>query len=194
MCGLVSFVFLLPVRRLPLFNQKRLINPPPTSTMADEEDIAALVIDNGSGMCKGKYRRGGQEGSRGRGRGAPRRAGGGRRIWPAWGALFPVVFQCTTLFSWAVFGPWERIPAPPRPAPVPTSPRSRAAVPNGGGRRCGDGDRGQNGPAALDVSRLLAGLVDREAAFPPAGRREHKHIQDRILFILPSSKLPPVPT
>ena len=22
--------------------------------MADEEDIAALVIDNGSGMCKGK--------------------------------------------------------------------------------------------------------------------------------------------
>lgn len=26
----------------------------PTATMADEEDIAALVIDNGSGMCKGK--------------------------------------------------------------------------------------------------------------------------------------------
>lgn len=24
--------------------------------MADEEDIAALVIDNGSGMCKGKFR------------------------------------------------------------------------------------------------------------------------------------------
>ena len=23
--------------------------------MADEEDIAALVIDNGSGMCKGKF-------------------------------------------------------------------------------------------------------------------------------------------
>jgi len=25
--------------------------------MADEEDIAALVIDNGSGMCKGKFSR-----------------------------------------------------------------------------------------------------------------------------------------
>ena len=25
--------------------------------MADEEDIAALVIDNGSGMCKGKFQR-----------------------------------------------------------------------------------------------------------------------------------------
>lgn len=24
--------------------------------MADEEDIAALVIDNGSGMCKGKFK------------------------------------------------------------------------------------------------------------------------------------------
>jgi hypothetical protein len=24
-----------------------------TSTMSDDEDIAALVIDNGSGMCKG---------------------------------------------------------------------------------------------------------------------------------------------
>ena len=24
--------------------------------MADEEDIAALVIDNGSGMCKGEFR------------------------------------------------------------------------------------------------------------------------------------------
>ena len=23
-------------------------------TMADEDDIAALVVDNGSGMCKGK--------------------------------------------------------------------------------------------------------------------------------------------
>jgi hypothetical protein len=23
----------------------------------DEEDIAALVIDNGSGMCKGKYKK-----------------------------------------------------------------------------------------------------------------------------------------
>jgi hypothetical protein len=23
--------------------------------MADEEDIAALVIDNGSGMCKGRF-------------------------------------------------------------------------------------------------------------------------------------------
>ena len=191
MCGLVTFVFLLPVRRLPLFNQKRLINPPPTSTMADEEDIAALVIDNGSGMCKGKYRRGGQEGSLGRGKGAPGRAGGGRRIW------LRIVSRCFSMhdpFFLGSFGPWERIPAPPRPAPVPTSLRSRAAVPNGGGRRCGDGDRGQNGPAALDVSRLLAGLVDREAAFPPAGRREDKHIQDRILFILPSSKLPPVPT
>jgi len=26
---------------------------PTTGTMAEEEDIAALVIDNGSGMCKG---------------------------------------------------------------------------------------------------------------------------------------------
>jgi len=25
--------------------------------MADDEDIAALVIDNGSGMCKGKFPR-----------------------------------------------------------------------------------------------------------------------------------------
>ena len=25
-------------------------------TMADDEDIAALVIDNGSGMCKGTFR------------------------------------------------------------------------------------------------------------------------------------------
>ena len=23
--------------------------------MADDEDIAALVVDNGSGMCKGKF-------------------------------------------------------------------------------------------------------------------------------------------
>jgi len=25
--------------------------------MSDDEDIAALVVDNGSGMCKGKQRR-----------------------------------------------------------------------------------------------------------------------------------------
>ena len=126
MCvGWLVLSFLLPVRRLPLFNQKRLINPPPTSTMADEEDIAALVIDNGSGMCKGKYRRGGQEGSLGRGKGAPRRAGGGRRIWPAWGALFPVVFQCTTLFSWAVSGLGSGFP-PPRDPPL-SQPRSDRA-------------------------------------------------------------------
>ena len=147
----VSFVFLLPVRRLPLFNQKRLINPPPTSTMADEEDIAALVIDNGSGMCKGKYRRGGQEGSRGRGKG-----GRGQAYLAGLGRIVSRCFSMHDPFFLGSFGPWERIPAPPRPAPVPTSPRSRAAVPNGGGRRCGDGDRGQNGPAALDVSRLLA--------------------------------------
>jgi hypothetical protein len=30
--------------------------------MSDEEDIAALVIDNGSGMCKGKDNKG-SEGS-----------------------------------------------------------------------------------------------------------------------------------
>ena len=29
--------------------------PPPHATMAEEEEIAALVIDNGSGMCKGMY-------------------------------------------------------------------------------------------------------------------------------------------
>ena len=28
-------------------------SPYPTATMADEDEIAALVIDNGSGMCKG---------------------------------------------------------------------------------------------------------------------------------------------
>jgi hypothetical protein len=32
-------------------NQK----PKTNSTMSEEEDIAALVIDNGSGMCKGMY-------------------------------------------------------------------------------------------------------------------------------------------
>jgi len=43
-------------RRTPFINnllQHRTNQP---ATMADDEDIAALVIDNGSGMCKGTWR------------------------------------------------------------------------------------------------------------------------------------------
>ena len=44
-----------PQQTVPQFEQRDLTTTPPTTTMADEDEIAALVIDNGSGMCKGGY-------------------------------------------------------------------------------------------------------------------------------------------
>jgi hypothetical protein len=48
---------IIPIDLSAIINSAALLHhAPPKSTnatMADEEDIAALVIDNGSGMCKG---------------------------------------------------------------------------------------------------------------------------------------------